>query len=272
MSRSLICASIITLLAPLSQAAMGGFEFSGQVGFNAITHGDCTDTKTDLLGNLQTGTVSTADSSGQEQCLSYVQPTIGLGVSTAIGSKLIVRGSLEVGSSDKHTIAYGSADAQGWSDNIDPAGQSNYTTNAGLTVEPKAKVALEVYYPYQGVLVGLKGLRTMDEYVISSESFGDITNEVIITPGINPGDPDTITPGPGADIASDDGDSKQDEAIYYIGPSIRLNGKFKGLALAADVSYLMGKIEDKSSGQAKVAMTSVDSKSLSAHISVGYSK
>lgn len=268
MSKSLICASIITLLAPLSQAAMGGFEFSGQVGFNSTIHGDCADTKTDLLGNLQTGTQANAVSAGQERCLTFVQPTIGLGVSTSFGSKIVIRGSLELGSSDKHTIAYRAPQIGGFVHvNGDGAAGNNTatvaTTTADLTVEPKAKVALEVYYPYQGILVGLKGMRTMDEYVVTSATTA--------TQGM-PNTSSAISLINDVTFTGATGDSKQDEAIYYVGPSVRLNGKFKGLALAADVSYLMGKIEDKSSSQAKVAMTSVDSKNLSAHISVGYSK
>ena len=104
----------------------------------------------------------------------------------------------------------------------------------------------------------------MDEYVVTSTTTGD-TVDATAADSAQSADPAALFTGA-------TGDSKQDEAIYYIGPSVRLNGKFKGLALAADVSYLMGKIEDKSSSQAKVAMTSVDSKNLSAHISVGYSK
>lgn len=263
MSRSLICASIITLLAPLSQAALGGFEFSGQVGFNTTIHGDCTDTKKDLLGNLQTGTLSTAVSAGQERCLTFVQPTIGLGASTSIGSKIVVRGSLEIGSTDKRTISYRTVTAVG--DNWDGTNNVNISLNtaATLSVEPKAKIALEVYYPYQGVLLGLKGMRTMDEYVVTSTS-EDGNSTLDINAEVAGTDVKTITGATGS--------SKQDEAIYYIGPSVRLNANFKGLAISGDVSYLMGKIEDKSSGQAKVAMTSVDSKNLSAHISVGYSK
>ena len=143
MSRSLICAGIVTFLSPIALAT--DFSVAGLACFTTVQLGDCTSSTKTLLGDIDGG------NDAKIACATYFQPVIGAAASMEYHNFLL-RGSVEVGSSDVKSLA--SAGAGG--------------ADVYLQVSPQIKMNGDILYRYDNIAGGLRLARTQDEMIVKT--------------------------------------------------------------------------------------------------------
>lgn len=153
MSKSLLCAGIITILSPMAiaETKVGA---SGYVGFTGVQYGDCTDSTKTLLSGLNTN-----DLTAQGTCANYVQPVIGLSAHASM-KQFLVRASIETGDSDARALLSAVLN----------------TNTANLEIKPSFRFSGDFIYTMNAFSGGIRVARTNDEVTIK-----DIANTVNVT-------------------------------------------------------------------------------------------